>query len=38
ETMEIAPQSTIGRLVESVSGRYETLRDKRPSILFARNR
>jgi molybdopterin converting factor subunit 1 len=38
ETMEIAPQSTIGSLFESFSGRYETLRDKRPSILFARNR
>jgi MoaE-MoaD fusion protein len=38
ETMEIAPQSTIGSLFEAFSGRYETLRDKRPSILFARNR
>jgi molybdopterin synthase catalytic subunit len=38
ETLEVAPQSTIGSVFEAFSGRYETLRDKRPSILFARNR
>lgn len=38
ETMEVAPHSTVGSLFEAFSGRYETLRDKRSSILFARNR
>jgi molybdopterin converting factor subunit 1 len=38
ETLEVAPQSTVGSVYESFSRRFETLRDKRPSILFARNR
>ncbi len=38
ETLEIAPDSTLGSLFEAYSERFETLRDKRPSILFARNR
>lgn len=37
-TLEVAPQSTLGSVYESFSRRFETLRDKRPSILFARNR
>lgn len=38
ESLEIAPRSTLASLFESYSERFETLRDKRPSILFARNR
>jgi molybdopterin converting factor subunit 1 len=38
ETLEVPPQSTVGNVYESFSRRFETLRDKRPSILFARNR
>lgn len=38
ETLEVAPHSTIGSVYEAFSRRFETLRDKRPSILFARNR
>ncbi len=38
ESLEIAPNSTLASLFENYSERFETLRDKRPSILFARNR
>jgi molybdopterin converting factor subunit 1 len=38
ESVEIAPDSTVGGLFQAYSERFETLRDKRPSILFARNR
>jgi MoaE-MoaD fusion protein len=38
ESLEIAPNSTLAYLFETYSERFETLRDKRPSILFARNR
>ena len=38
ETAEVAPGSTLATVFEAYSRRYETLRDKRPSILFARNR
>jgi len=38
EQLEVEPNSTIGSLFRAYSERYETLRDKRPSILFARNR
>lgn len=36
--LEIAPNSTIGSVFAAYSERFETLRGKRPSILFARNR
>ncbi|HEX7359610.1 MAG TPA: molybdopterin converting factor subunit 1 [Bryobacteraceae bacterium] len=38
ELVEVAPEATLGSLFEHYSKRYETLREKRPSILFARNR
>lgn len=38
ESLEIEPNSTLASLFEVYSARFETLRDKRPSILFARNR
>ena len=38
ESLEIEPHSTLSSLFEAYSERFETLRDKRPSILFARNR
>ena len=38
ESLEIEPYSTLGSLFDAYSERFETLRDKRPSILFARNR
>ncbi|MGI8961955.1 MAG: molybdenum cofactor biosynthesis protein [Bryobacteraceae bacterium] len=38
ESLEIEPNSTLASLFEAYSMRFETLRDKRPSILFARNR
>jgi MoaE-MoaD fusion protein len=38
ESLEIEPNSTLASLFEAYSERFETLRDKRPSILFARNR
>jgi molybdopterin converting factor subunit 1 len=38
ETADVAPHSTLANVFEMYSERYETLRDKRPSILFARNR
>jgi MoaE-MoaD fusion protein len=38
ESLEIEPHSTLASLFEAYSERFETLRDKRPSILFARNR
>jgi len=38
ESVEIEPNSTLASLFEAYSIQFETLRDKRPSILFARNR
>jgi MoaE-MoaD fusion protein len=38
ELLDIEPDSTLASLFEAYSARFETLRDKRPSILFARNR
>ena len=38
ESLDIEPNSTLASLFEAYSTRFETLRDKRPSILFARNR
>lgn len=38
ESLEIEQNSTIATLFHAYSERFETLRDKRPSILFARNR
>lgn len=38
ESLEVAPDSTLASVFERYSERYETLRDRRPSILFARNR
>jgi molybdopterin synthase catalytic subunit len=38
ELVEVAPDTTLAGLFETYSERFETLRDKRPSILFARNR
>ncbi len=38
ESLEIEPHSTLASLFEAYSQRFETLRGKRPSILFARNR
>lgn len=37
ESVEIGPQATLASLFERYSERFETLRHKRPSILFARN-
>jgi molybdopterin synthase catalytic subunit len=38
ESIEIPESATVASLFEQYSGRFETLRNKRPSILFARNR
>lgn len=38
ESLEIEPRSTLESLFDAYSERFETLRGKRPSILFARNR
>ena len=38
ETAEVPSGATLANLFEAYSSRYETLRGKRPSILFARNR
>jgi molybdopterin synthase catalytic subunit len=38
ECVDLEPGSTLANLFEAYSERFETLRDKRPSILFARNR
>jgi molybdopterin synthase catalytic subunit len=38
QLLELTPGTTIGALFESCFHRFETLRDKRSSILFARNR
>ena len=38
ETVEVAPGSTIRSLFQSYAERFATLRDKRSSIVFARNR
>lgn len=38
ELLEIESNSTLASLFQAYSERFETLRDKRPSILFARNR
>lgn len=37
ETAEVPPRATIGTVFESYCHRFETLRERRPSILFARN-
>ncbi|MBV8705858.1 MAG: molybdenum cofactor biosynthesis protein MoaE [Acidobacteriaceae bacterium] len=37
ESLEIGTDSTLAGVFEHYSQRFETLRDKRPSILFARN-
>jgi MoaE-MoaD fusion protein len=37
ESIEIAPHATLGSVFERYSERFETLRNRRPSILFARN-
>ena len=37
ESLEVQPGSTLAGVFEHYSQRFETLRDKRPSILFARN-
>jgi molybdopterin synthase catalytic subunit len=38
DSIEIGPEATISGLFESYAERFATLRDKRPSIVFARNR
>ncbi len=38
DLVEVAGNSTLGALFDSYSARFETLRSRRPSILFARNR
>ena len=38
ESVEVGPNTTLGSLYEAYSERFETLRERRPSILFARNR
>jgi molybdopterin converting factor subunit 1 len=38
ELLEIPPKATIGSIFALYSDRYETLSQRRPSILFARNR
>lgn len=38
DTIEVAPSATLASVFASYAERFETLRDKRPSILFARNR
>jgi len=37
ESVEVEPDTTVGSLFERYSDRFETLRARRPSILFARN-
>lgn len=38
ETIEVPPNATVGSVFEHYAERIATLRDRRPSILFARNR
>ena len=38
ENIEVSANTTLASLFERYSSSYETLRDKRSSILFARNR
>ena len=38
ESLEIAPHSTLGSVFDGYAERFATLRDRRSSILFARNR
>ena len=38
DSLEIAPHSTLASLFDSYAERFATLRDKRSSILFAKNR
>ncbi|HZS54653.1 MAG TPA: molybdenum cofactor biosynthesis protein MoaE [Bryobacteraceae bacterium] len=38
DTVEVAPNATLASVFASYADRFETLRNKRPSILFARNR
>lgn len=37
ESLEIASNTTLGNVFEAYCRRFETLRERRPSILFARN-
>jgi MoaE-MoaD fusion protein len=38
DLLEIAPNATLASVFDAYAERFATLRDKRPSILFARNR
>jgi MoaE-MoaD fusion protein len=38
DSLELAPQTTLGSVFDQYAERFATLRDKRPSILLARNR
>src|SRR5690349_17347347 len=38
ETVEVPPEATLGTVFEQYAERFATLRDRRSSILFARNR
>jgi molybdopterin synthase catalytic subunit len=38
ETVEVGPDATLGTVFEQYAERFATLRDRRSSILFARNR
>ncbi len=38
DTIDVPAGATLGTIFERYAERFETLRDKRPSILFARNR
>lgn len=38
DTIEVAPEATLATVFQAYAERFETLRNKRPSILFARNR
>jgi len=38
DTIEVSPSATLASVFATYAERFETLRDKRPSILFARNR
>jgi molybdopterin converting factor subunit 1 len=38
DTIEVAPAATVGSVFATYAERFETLRDKSSSILFARNR
>jgi molybdopterin synthase catalytic subunit len=38
DTIEVAPDATLGTVFASYADRFETLRNRRPSIVFAKNR